>query len=114
MKADMKGNWLSRHLNWTFFLYALLLPISIYAFVDFLGALQILPVLILLWIVSLYWQIMVAVWYLRNKNRSLWNLLWFLASYIGFIVLLFLRNKNTKGRYFNLLYEDNYNAQVRA
>jgi len=114
MKAEIKGNWLSRHLNWTLFLYVVVLPVPIVALYAYLVVPE--PEIDLLFYVLLvfgllYWQIIVAVWYLRNKNRSLWNIIWSFTSIIGLTVLLFLRNENTSGRYYNLLYEDSHGVK---
>jgi len=114
MKEKMKGNWLSKHLNWTLFLYAYILPSLIWVLFLMLPMNSaVLLILILLYIGLLIWLIWVTFWYLKNKSRSLWNILWHFTAIIGFIVLLVLENKNTMGGYYNLLWEDD-DAKVAA
>jgi len=96
-------NWFKQHLNWTLIVGCgvvpeiLLFPVyfsedpSIGSF-----ALVVLAVVISLWI---------EVWYLKQKDRSLWNLCWNLLNLIGFIVLLCLTNMRAE--------QGNMEAEVR-
>jgi len=95
-------NWFQRHLNWTWVIVVLVGSFVIglvfglvvglenpYALYTSYGALYWLSYLLslLLWII-------ISVWVLRRKNRSLWWLLVFLVPFIGWIIFLCLENRS--------------------
>ena len=83
-------NWFKRHLNWTIlivFVIGLILPFSI----GFAG-MEILS--IILFIFQAVILIIACAWVLKQKGRSLWNLLWLLVGWLG--IFLFLGMDNLK------------------
>jgi hypothetical protein len=107
-------NWFQRHLNWTWFLVAIVGSYVIglifglaagstspYAFYTSLGTLY-----WLMYSLSALLVLIISIWVLRRKNQSLWWLLiLFLVPLVGWIIFLCLENhsefaelRDTEGR----------------
>lgn len=96
-------NWLKRHLNWSL-VFGWLASYIILVIEAFFVTLFFQPrtpeeaifILQLIALPTLFiWFILVHIWYLRQKRRSLWNLLWSLVPFGG---IIFLRLSNKKKR----------------
>lgn len=97
-------SWLKRHLNWSLlFGWLLTYPILI-AEVFLIGLIfssstweEMEPIF---WLVaiptSLIWVLVVQGWYLRQKGRSLWNLLLGFIPFGGLIILCLPNKKKRK------------------
>lgn len=91
------NGWSRRHLNWSLILYSwpALIPAYLVLFAveeSENGAL--LAFSIILIILAVLWGWYLAVWNLKHKGRSLWNLLYLLIPYVGGIVFLCVNNKD--------------------
>jgi hypothetical protein len=90
-------NWFNRHLNWTMILtWVILVPISLFlanegkltvSFHTFTGN-MIMSVIASVLIVVF---ILITMWTIKQKGRSVFHIFWILAPF-GFIVLLLLKN----------------------
>jgi len=93
-------NWFQRHLNWTWFLaaivgsYVLGLIFGLiagstnpYAFYTSLGTLY-----WLMYSLSALLVLIISIWVLRRKSQSLWWLLILLVPFVGWIIFLCLEN----------------------
>jgi len=99
-------DWFRRHLNWTFvfgYLAAYVICLLASFFIGFLfpydswEALEGLYYLVAI-PSTLVWTLLVGSWVLKNKGRSLWNLLWLFFPWIGIFIFLFLENENKEER----------------
>ena len=78
--------WPERHLNWTWFIIAYSVGLG----VAFLGGAAGAP-LGLSFLISATVFVLITIWYLKKKNRKLWNVLWLLFPF-GMVILLVLKN----------------------
>ena len=91
-------NWFRRHLNWV----AVLSWVALYPLGYITGALilSISPYMStgvyysIVYIVAALWLFGIDGWVLREKDRSLWNLLWPIVPF-GWIVFLNLENRSS-------------------
>ena len=83
--------WAERHLNWSLALSSLLATVLIFVSLPLVEANTLFFCLLFgISIVFIFW---IEVWYLRQKKRSLWNLLWnLIGSPLNLIILLSLKN----------------------
>ena len=101
-------NWFKRHLNWTLFLSLMSAPIVHIIIIMIWLALEdsgiignhigydnlaIYPTIPF----HLFFLLLVPIWFLRQKGRSLWNLLYLLLGLvIGYVVIFCLENRRRK------------------
>ena len=85
------AGWTERHLNWTWALVWLVGSPASYLPASIIGAVHpdLFPLIMIMTSGGLI--IWITGWYLRKKNRNLWNLIWLLVP-LGVIPLLCLRN----------------------
>ena len=88
-------NWFKRHLNWTYILAILCLAgVNLVLVLIMVGAHNYeLDWILYIWTpILLLGLVGIPIWVIKQKGRSLWNLLWFLLG-IGPIVVLCLENR---------------------
>jgi hypothetical protein len=93
--------WGRKHLNWTLFILSMLfyadsliatavvgtvVGTSLQEYATIIGVIQYCVVLAMI--------IIAAVWHLRQKGRSLWNLAYLLLAWISLAIMFFMENKN--------------------
>ena len=95
-------NWFRRHLNWTMVLAILAqFPIGyiVGSFIQVVNPYVSTGIYYaLVYLVTLAWLFVIAGWVLKEKRRSLWNLLWLIVPYVGLIVFLCLENRTYHDR----------------
>jgi len=87
-------NWFNRHLNLSFLFTAIATTIllNVIAITDYFNdTVLTITAIVIIAIMSLS----VEIWYLRQKGRSLWCLLFNCLNILGLIILLSLSNKRS-------------------
>lgn len=89
-------DWFKEHLNWTLILGCVVMPnVLINIPLILLGQDALGTVGYLVWIgCVVVAAILVELWYLRQKGRSLWHCFWNMLGIVGLIILLNLENRH--------------------
>jgi len=92
-----RGSWALKHLNWAFILYSWLALLPVYVILltgSHLGNDIVLFIGIMGCFLAVVSSWYLAVWNLKHKGRSLWNLLYLLLGGIGSIIFLCVQNRD--------------------
>ena len=89
-------NSFQQHLNWTLLLAIIASNVLVYLWSTVTPSNGDLDATALLLVPAVGISIGTEIWYLKQKGRSLWNLLWNPLPYVGFIIILTLENHNKR------------------
>ncbi len=90
----MVPNWCKRHLNIILTVFHLIVGTAVNLMLARMTFGD--PVYFAIGVGSVVSVLVATAWFLRQKSRSLWYLIFAVLSWVGFIVLLCLENRSTK------------------
>ncbi len=89
--VSYKMNWFQKHLNWTLVIVVLAAWLLFGCGVSIASGTWLATIMFFLWVGI---TLGVSAWVLREKGRSLWNLLWLGLGYVpGIIIFMCMENK---------------------